>query len=446
MNKLFLVILVFISGCSSFISEEHRYNKNEQCNMLFDEQEYSDVFYGFENEEIKEFFRHSLKNNIDLIQSKRAIYRESLNRDATLNEQEFNVGSSLGYGLTHSVDSHDTHDSYSISLNFSSEIDLRGQKKLERIIADINMGSSYIDYRELESSLLLMVVDSYYSLYQLSMELEIYKKIFEIKSEELSFYHASHDLGYKTLFDIKLAKQYLDEVDLNISNIEDQIVKLKNDLSLLSGVGIEELGAFNHENSLYDIKTIGYDNIDKIVIKRDDIVRSTFQLCESLASYNMAVLDLYPNITLGASAGSSASDLAKIFTNPLLGLSVGIDLPFLEWDRVTINKKIAKSTYDSLVESHQFNIYSAVVDIKNKELARDAILREIDIINKKQLITSLELEKANVEFELGYTNKMEYMEQVINSYYVSLEESRYKKDLLVAEFDFRNALGQRVVK
>lgn len=462
MNKLSIISIIFLSGCSALIESDFNYNENSECGFLFEEREYVDILTGFDNKEVKSVIINGFKSNHDLILSKKSIYRTILDREYTLNEQEASISSSLGYNFSHSFDSKDNQDGYSISFNLSSELDIKGRKQLEKLIADINVGISYIDHKLLENSLLLTIVDYIYTLKNKKFNLEVYKEILYLQKEKEWFQKVSYDLGYEALIDIKKTLADSDSLEEKIRLTEVEISKLTNDLILLLGsktIYYDKMESlfFSSARQLYekllehDVDKMEFfefsdkDDIQSMIVKRGDITKSNFSMCQSLALYNVSLFEFYPEITFSSAINNSASKVSKIFEAPIFGFSVGISLPFLDWDRIKISSKISKSNYESLIYEHKYNIYKSLTDIESKKIARDTFVKNMGLIDREVLISSLEVENAQVKLSLGYISKVEYSEKVIELYYMYLKAYENKKSLLIAEFEFRTALGQRVV-
>ncbi|MDR2726677.1 MAG: TolC family protein, partial [Deltaproteobacteria bacterium] len=56
----------------------------------------------------------------------------------------------------------------------------------------------------------------------------------------------------------------------------------------------------------------------------------------------------YPSVTLGATLSSSSNHFRTAFDVPLLGGSIRINLPFLDWNRVYWNVKLSEADFDAV--------------------------------------------------------------------------------------------------
>jgi NodT family efflux transporter outer membrane factor (OMF) lipoprotein len=117
-----------------------------------------------------------------------------------------------------------------------------------------------------------------------------------------------------------------------------------------------------------------------LLARRPDVRAAERRLAAATARIGVAKADLYPRITLGASAGSSASGLGNVFSNPLAWL-IG---PLINWtaNRTAARARVegsradtqaALATFDGIVLGALGEVETALSNTRQAVLRRDAL-------------------------------------------------------------------------
>ncbi|WP_413700914.1 TolC family protein [Psychromonas sp. KJ10-10] len=89
-----------------------------------------------------------------------------------------------------------------------------------------------------------------------------------------------------------------------------------------------------------------------------------------MASQDAVVGSYFPTLTLTGSLGTSSSQLIKFLHNPLATLGTELTLPFLNWNEMQLDKKVAQLDYQKAIINYRIALYNAFEEVANYLSAR----------------------------------------------------------------------------
>jgi outer membrane protein TolC len=135
-----------------------------------------------------------------------------------------------------------------------------------------------------------------------------------------------------------------------------------------------------------------------LLAQRPDVQAAEQRLRKYLATVDGTRASYYPNFTLTGTLGTISTSLIEVIKNPYTALGVGLTLPFIQWNTMSLNVEIAQKDYEEAVVNFRQTLYSALSDVENSLAARENFNEEI-----LQLQNSLELaRKAEQLTEIRY--------------------------------------------
>jgi NodT family efflux transporter outer membrane factor (OMF) lipoprotein len=109
----------------------------------------------------------------------------------------------------------------------------------------------------------------------------------------------------------------------------------------------------------------------EVLARRPDLRAAEQRLRGTLANVDAIRASYYPQFTLTGSVGGSSGSLHNVLQNPVAGLGLGLVLPFLRWDQVQRNIKIAQADYAFAIVDFRQSLYGALRDVENALSARE---------------------------------------------------------------------------
>ena len=119
------------------------------------------------------------------------------------------------------------------------------------------------------------------------------------------------------------------------------------------------------------------------IANRPDVKGNQYRLNSAFKDAKAMQKSWFPSITLGASLASNGHKVDNAFSTPIAGGSLGISLPFLDWNRVKWNVKISEAAYEMAKINFEKSITTALNEVDTNYFAYNQSLQSYDNIKKK---------------------------------------------------------------
>ena len=119
------------------------------------------------------------------------------------------------------------------------------------------------------------------------------------------------------------------------------------------------------------------------IANRPDVKGNQYRLNSAFKDAKAMQKSWFPSITLGASLASNGNKVDNAFSTPIVGGSLGISLPFLDWNRVKWNVKISEAAYEMAKINFEKSITTALNEVDTNYFAYNQSLQSYDNIKKK---------------------------------------------------------------
>lgn len=363
---MMLSIGLLLVGCSNL---EKDYNKSLQ-NMTT----YSEISKGYNldkewwkaynDEQLNYLVDLGIKNNGDLIKSaisiNRALYQANLIGSDLYPEFSGDLKSSASQNLKegNSVVNH------SGELNLSYEFDLWRRLRDSKDAKEWEYKATIEDYEATRLTLINNIIDSYFSIMYLEDSLD------ELRSIKDSYSKMNEIVTNKLMYgkeDI-LAKK---EIEKQLIQSENDLLSYEKDLNtqqtllrnLLNLKPNEDLKL--EKRDIISVNGLGVDlNIPvEVIANRPDIKGYEYRLRSAFKTAVASEKELYPSITLSTGISSQSSKIKNTFDTPVGFGSVGINLPFLNWNEVKWSVKIDRADYEEAKVNFEQGITKALNEI-----------------------------------------------------------------------------------
>lgn len=105
------------------------------------------------------------------------------------------------------------------------------------------------------------------------------------------------------------------------------------------------------------------------IANRPDVKAAQYKLMSAFKDAKATQKSWFPQITLGGSLGSSGNKVDNALNTPIGVGTLGISLPFLDWNSVRWNVKISEAAYDTARLNFEQSITTALNDIDSNYYA-----------------------------------------------------------------------------
>ena len=141
---------------------------------------------------------------------------------------------------------------------------------------------------------------------------------------------------------------------------------LRNLLNLKPGDALNI--TFTH---MMNVKTAGVNlNVPvSVIANRPDVKAAQFRLSSAFKNAKATQKSWFPEVNLGGSLSSTASTVGTALHNPVAAGTVGISLPFLNWNTVKWNVKISEADYETARLNYEQRITTALNNVDTNYFA-----------------------------------------------------------------------------
>ncbi|WP_299306224.1 TolC family protein [uncultured Haemophilus sp.] len=122
---------------------------------------------------------------------------------------------------------------------------------------------------------------------------------------------------------------------------------------------------------IMNVKTAGVNlNVPvSVIANRPDVKAAQFRLSSAFKNAKATQKSWFPEVNLGGSLSSTASTVGTALHNPVAAGTVGISLPFLNWNTVKWNVKISEADYETARLNYEQSITKALNDVDTNYFA-----------------------------------------------------------------------------
>ncbi|TCP94759.1 NodT family efflux transporter outer membrane factor (OMF) lipoprotein [Cricetibacter osteomyelitidis] len=119
------------------------------------------------------------------------------------------------------------------------------------------------------------------------------------------------------------------------------------------------------------------------IANRPDVRGYQYRLMSAFKDAKATQKSWFPTITLGGSLSSSGNKVDNAFNSPIGMGSVGITLPFLDWNHVKWNVKISEAAYDTARVNFEKSITTSLNEIDTNYFAYQQSVRNFENLRKQ---------------------------------------------------------------
>lgn len=308
---------------------------------------------GYNSAELSALVDKALTNNPDYLKAalniEKELYRLNLATSDLFPTLSGSLGASGQKGLNKG---HESATNFSGEFSLNYEADLYGKIRDARTAQEFEYQATFLDRQSAKLSLINSTIDLYFNLTYLNNAIKLAEQNIKSYQDTLKITEQKYKSGKVDNLEVAQARQSLLSeknklLELNTAFKETEqslknIVALKPDASL----------GLKYEN-LLDQKTLPVDmNVPlSVLANRPDLMAAQYRLEKAFKNLNAQEKNYYPTVSLQGAISSSSDKARSTFDFPIVFGSVGVDLPFLDYNRVKNNIKISKADYEiTLIE------------------------------------------------------------------------------------------------
>jgi multidrug efflux system outer membrane protein len=331
----------------------------------------------FDDETLKQLIATALEQNLDLaaaaqrVEEARAEFRiTGANRYPFLYAQALfagnrptEIGANTDVPAGTSLDNSYTQAGAALSW----ELDLWGRLRRLTESARAQYLASEEARRGVVISLIADVADTYFTLCERDLELEIARDTRDIAARNLELVRMRHDHGAVTALDVHEAEQFLYLASAQMAGTERDIGQTENALSLLLGRPPGDIlrGKRMDDYGLPPDLPPGLPS--DLLERRPDIREAEQRLVAANARIGAAKAYYFPQISLTGFLGGQSRALMDLFTGPARNWTIApaATLPIFNAGQVRVAVHLTEAQKREMLAAYQKAIYSAFREVSD---------------------------------------------------------------------------------
>ncbi len=216
---------------------------------------------------------------------------------------------------------------YNASVNVSYTLDLFGGVR-----RGVELRRAQMDYQRwllegAELSLSSNVATATFQEAALQEQIEATSEVVKLLQEQSDLAAKQYAIGVKSQGDLLAVQSQLASAQAALAPQKLALAAIRNQLAVLLGRMPSEGGIQGGDLSGYQLPaTVPLSVPSDLVRQRPDVLAAEAQLHGAMAQVGLATANLFPQITLGGSYGSSATATKDLFKEPFTGWSLGLNL------------------------------------------------------------------------------------------------------------------------
>ena len=390
----FLSALV-LSACSS-MSQDGSFQQIQQNFQQYQEvtkqyQINEQWWLGYQDPALNRLVDMALANNINLAKATIAVNTALYNANlvgANLIPTFSGSGQSSatkGVGSTSNVTSTGiSRINHQLGFNLSYTLDLWGRLRDSSSAAEWEHKATQEDLQATRLSLINGVVSSYYNLAYFNDAVRVTEQSIKAYQEMSRILNNKYQAGLIDHLNVEQANQAVLAAQNTLINLrfaqKTAEQTLRNLLNLAPNAPLATTAM-----SLNKVKLQGIDmNVPvSVIANRPDIRASLNRLQSGFKNLSAMEKSWFPTLTLGGSLTATSVKLDNLTDNPIGSGLIRLDLPFLDWNRVSTNIKISEEKYKLTKLDYEQKVTTALNEIDGYYYAYRQSTQRYANLNKK---------------------------------------------------------------
>lgn len=267
---------------------------------------------------------------------------------------------------------------YDLGFNLTWEADVWGRFRRQIESASAALDASVAAYDGVMVSLIADVARTYLLIRTTQQRLAVAQKNLLLQQESVRITTAKFDAGEVSALDVDQAQTLLYSTKASVAAQELTLRQLTNSLAILLGKPPYDMGS--QLGGVKPIPTvtpeIAVGMPQDLIRRRPDIRLAERQLAAQSAQIGFAVTDLYPQLGLGGTIGSSVpSTRGQYFPDLFNADNIGYSaFGFFEWNifnygRLRNNVRLQDAAFQQLLEDYRQTVLQAQGEVENAIIA-----------------------------------------------------------------------------
>ncbi|QGX92295.1 efflux transporter outer membrane subunit [Tatumella sp. TA1] len=271
-----------------------------------------------------------------------------------------------------------TSNSHSAQLSASWEVDLWGKLRRQRAEDRASAQSSQADLANATLSAQSTLAQDYFQLRIMDQRIALYQKSIDAYQGYLRIINNKYQAGSENRATVAQAQMQLQGARSTLLGITWQRAQLEHAIALLIGKTPAEF-SLPAAPLTATLPTIPVMVPSHLLQRRPDIAVAERSMAAANEAIGVAIAGYFPDLTLSASGGTSASELHNLFSLPYRVWSLGPELSgtLLDFGATKASVEQARAAYDAQVANYRQTVLTAMQGVEDNLVELNTLGEEI---------------------------------------------------------------------
>lgn len=325
------------------------------------------------------------------------------------------------------------YNRYEAGFESSWEIDLFGGNRRAYEAANAEVDAATADLHDVWVALLAEVARTYIELRGFERRVQIVRNNIELQSETYNLVKLRFEAGLVSELDVAQSLAQLETTRSQLPSLEAQLAAARHRLAVLVGVTPEQVDALLPANDLSapsasallvklpDLpgpELLGSGIPTELLRRRPDVRRAERQLAAQTARLGVAVADLFPSFTLGATWGYSSNSSGSLFEGDSVFWSLlpGVRLPIFTGGRLWGEMNRQEAIRDEALALYERTVLLALEETENALVGVASASRRVEALSKALEANRRALQLSRELYRQGLADFLRVLESERSAY------------------------------
>jgi NodT family efflux transporter outer membrane factor (OMF) lipoprotein len=305
-------------------------------------------------------------------------------------------------------------DLYDVGFDAAWELDIFGRVRKSIGAQGAFVSSAEHGLEDVQVSLAAEVARSYFELRGAQRQLAVAKRNADNQARTVALTQDRLTAGRGTAFDIERARSVLQLTLAGVPLIEAQIAATRNHIAVLLGRAPDampaSLLAAGDLPRLPD--SVNVESPEQLVRRRPDVLAAERQLAAYSLSVGAAQAEMFPRLSLGASAGYAATRFGSLTGPGNSRILVGpvVSFPLLDIGRVRTRVDVAEAKRSEARAQYNATVLQAMEETESALVSYDRAHARLGILTEAVAASTRASALAQQRFEAGLTDFLQVLD------------------------------------
>ncbi|RTE67404.1 efflux transporter outer membrane subunit [Amphritea opalescens] len=324
----------------------------------------------FDDPQLNRLVDQVLVSNNDLATATLTLKKARLAAGVSENNKVPSINAAQSSAREYDLDSGTSASSFGLGLSLAYELDLWGRVDAVADAAEWTANARYEDRENTAHNLVVTTAMLYWKVAYLRQVIALSEQNITDTERVVRLTQSKYDVGAESRLAVLESTQSLYNQRVELSQLQQTLSETQNAIGTLLNQPLQASGISVDRLPTQAIPDIEAGVPADLLLRRPDVKASLYALKSSLASQDAVDASYMPTFTLTGALNTSSSSLLNVLHNPVATLGNGIVLPFLEWQKMTLNKDIAEVDYQLAVVDYRDTLYQAFEEVANLLMAK----------------------------------------------------------------------------